>query len=181
MVRLKRLSMFLVVTSFISLSQCQATLRRDLQTNQRSRDGPIRGRERRDLSQLEQVVKVLEAQGRLHEVDSGLLERINTALGRDSSEAAEQVFRTGYQDSGEVGGGSERRSRSQAPPTPVSAKQSFLERARQRQLALLGSRETGRRKESGIRSQEIVRRKEQCRDQELDMQVLTDIPSSSQE
>ena len=179
MVRLKRLSMFLVVTSFISLSQCQAILRRDLQTNQRSRDRPIRGRERRDLSQLEQVVKVLEAQGRLHEVDSGLLERINTALGRDSSEAAEQVFRTGYQDS-EVRGSSERRSRSQAPPTPVSAKQSFLERARQRQLALLGSRETGRRKESGIRSQEIVRRKEQCRDQELDIQVLTDNQSSSQ-
>ena len=128
----------MLITSFITVSQCQS-------------------RGRRDITQLEQVVKVLEAQGRLHEVDTDLLQRINTALGRDESSAA--------RESGE------RRSRSQAPatPTPVSAKQSFLERARQRQLQLLGSRELrgGNRLGSGE-----VRRKEDCQEHQLDIKRL---------
>ena len=138
MVRLKRLSVFgcLLVTSFITVSQSQS-------------------RGRRDLSQLEQVVKVLEAQGRLHEVDTDLLQRINSALGRDEV-------------STEVREGGERRSRSQAPPTPVSAKQSFLERARQRQLQLLGSRE---RAGNRLGSRE-VRRKETCQEHKLDIKRL---------
>ena len=140
MVRLKRLSVMgcLLITSFISVSQCQS-------------------RGRRDLSQLEQVVKVLEAQGRLHEVDTDLLQRINSALGRDEA--------GGARESGE------RRSRSQAPapPTPVSAKQSFLERARQRQLQLLGSREL--RGSNRLGSGE-VRRKEDCHQHQLDIKRL---------
>ena len=48
-------------------------------------------RERRSLSQLRQVVSVLEQQGRLHEVDSDLLARINDALDNDSDEGSEEV------------------------------------------------------------------------------------------
>ena len=133
MVRLKRLSVLgcLLFTSIITVSQCQS-------------------RGRRDLTQLEQVVKVLEAQGRLHEVDTDLLKRINSALGR---EEASEV----------------RESRSQAPPTPVSAKQSFLERARQRQLQLLGSREL--RGSNRLGSAE-VRRKEECQENSLNIKRL---------
>ena len=131
MVRLKRLLGCLLLTSIITVSQCQS-------------------RGRRDLTQLEQVVKVLEAQGRLHEVDTDLLKRINSALGR---EEASEV----------------RESRSQAPPTPVSAKQSFLERARQRQLQLLGSREL--RGSNRLGSAE-VRRKEDCQEHSLDIKRL---------
>ena len=85
-------------------------------------------RERRSLSQLRQVVSVLEQQGRLHEVDSDLLARINDALDNDNGEGSEGV-------SDEVGS-SERKHVS-----AVSAKEAFLERARQRQLRLLESRE----------------------------------------
>ena len=128
----------MLITSFITVSHCES-------------------RGRRDISQLEQVVKVLEAQGRLHEVDTDLLQRINTALGRDGSSSA-------VRESGE------RRSRSQAPapPTPVSAKQSFLERARQRQLQLLGSRERGGNRPGSAE----VRRKEDCQEHQLDIKRL---------
>ena len=136
MVRLKRLSVLGCLLFTITMSQSQS-------------------RGRRDLSQLEQVVKVLEAQGRLHEVDTDLLKRINSALGRD--------------EASEVSESSERRSRSQAPPTPVSAKQSFLERARQRQLQLLGSREL--RGSNRLGSAE-VRRKEECQEHKLDIKRL---------
>ena len=82
-------------------------------------------REKRSLSQLRQVVSVLEQQGRLHEVDGDLLKRINEALDKDSSDEA-----------GENDVVVDRRHE-----TAVSAKEAFLERARQRQLKLLESRE----------------------------------------
>ena len=85
-------------------------------------------RDKRDLSQLEYVVSVLEQQGRLHEVDSDLLKRINVALERDSSESVSEAVSEPKIKHDNV----------------KSAKQSFLQRARERQLKLLGSRETTR-------------------------------------
>lgn len=108
--------------------------------------------QQRSLSQLEYVVRALEQQGRLHEVDSDLLQRINVALDRDPAPAPGQQQE-------------QRQARHQAPPpTAASAKQSFLERARQRQLQLLG----GREKVRGRGSQEV----DSCGEERLEAKRL---------
>ena len=111
----------------------------------------------RSLKQLEAVIKVLEQQGRLHEVDSDLLKRINLALDRD--DGAEDVSDKSPLES----------IRSKQRST-ISAKHSFLERARQRQMKLFGSREK-LRNENRFGSSS-VEDKNQCQDLEVEIHRL---------
>ena len=111
----------------------------------------------RSLKQLEAVIKVLEQQGRLHEVDSDLLKRINLALDRDD----------GAED---VSDKSPLESIRSKPRSTISAKHSFLERARQRQMKLFGSREK-LRNENRFGSSS-VEDKNQCQDLEVEIHRL---------
>ena len=108
----------------------------------------------RSLQQLEAVIKVLEQQGRLHEVDSDLLKRINVALDRDD----------GTEDVGDKRTVESIRTK---PRSTVSAKHSFLERARQRQMKLFGSRE--RLRNENRFGSSSVEEKNPC--QELELQI----------
>ena len=86
------------------------------------------GHGKRDLSQLEYVVKVLEQQGRLGEVDTHLLARINEALDKE-----EEVVETPVVEEKTV-------RRPEVSRSFSSAKERFLERARLRQQSLFGKK-----------------------------------------
>ena len=86
------------------------------------------GHGKRDLSQLEYVVKVLEQQGRLGEVDGSLLARINEALDKEGPAEETPVVKE------------ETVRRPEVSRSFSSAKERFLERARLRQQRLFGKK-----------------------------------------
>ena len=95
--------------------------------------GGASAHDKRDLSQLEYVVSVLEQQGRLAEVDSDLLARINSALDRPVREREERLeIRPEPVRPEPV------RPREERPDTRAELDRSFLERARLRQQRLFG-------------------------------------------
>ena len=108
------------------------------------------GHGKRDLSQLEYVVKVLEQQGRLGEVDTHLLARINEALDKKEPAVETPVVEE------------ETVRRPEVSRSFSSAKERFLERARLRQQKLFG------RKNKVEDRQEVrqeVRVEDQCREE----------------
>ena len=120
---------------------------------------PAAGHGKRSLTQLEYVVKVLEQQGRLGEVDGDLLARINSALDKErpvEQETPEVEERTVRRP--EVG-----RSFS-------SAKERFLERARLRQQRLFGKKNRMEDKVEDKVEEEKV--EDQCREEREQMRRL---------
>ena len=120
---------------------------------------PAAGHGKRSLTQLEYVVKVLEQQGRLGEVDGDLLARINSALDKE---------RPAEQETPEVEERTVRRP--EVARSFSSAKERFLERARLRQQRLFGKKN---RVEDKVEEKvEEETREDQCREEREQMRRL---------
>ena len=111
------------------------------------------GHGKRDLSQLEYVVKVLEQQGRLGEVDGSLLARINEALDKEGPAEETPVVKE------------ETVRRPEVSRSFSSAKERFLERARLRQQRLFG-------KKNKVEVRQEVRQEDQCRQEREEVRRL---------
>lgn len=115
------------------------------------------GHGKRDLSQLEYVVKVLEQQGRLGEVDGHLLARINDALDKEGPAEETPVVEE------------ETVRRPEVSRSFSSAKERFLERARLRQQRLFGKKNKVEERQE-VRQE--VRVEDQCRQEREEVRRL---------
>merc|ERR1719343_1823851 len=106
-------------------------------------------KQKRSTANLEYVMKILEEQGRLHQVDGELLKRIQTTLSKSKNKSVISRSGKSVQSNGE---------------SLSDRKQTILQRTKERQQQLLGFRNKDIHQPQALQSSNRQDEKVQCED-----------------